>query len=66
MLLRAPRGILNEVPGLLPDELIDPLRSRWPIRLEMLVDNTNHYSILLAPRGAQVVAKHLVAALLRA
>ena len=62
VLLRAPRGLLNQVPPLLPDELIDPLRARWPIRLEMLVDNTNHYSILLAPRGAKVVASHLRAA----
>ena len=62
VLLRAPRGLLNQVPPLLPDELIDPLRARWPIRLEMLVDNTNHYSILLARRGAKVVASHLTAA----
>jgi lipase len=60
-LLRAPRGMLNEVPPLFPDELIDPLRARWPIRLEMLVDDTNHYSILLAPRGARVVASYLSA-----
>ena len=63
VLLRAPRGLLNQVPPLLPDELIDPLRATWPIRLEMLVDNTNHYSILLAPRGAKVVASHIHAAL---
>jgi pimeloyl-ACP methyl ester carboxylesterase len=62
VLLRAPRGLLNQVPPLLPDELIDPLRARWPIRLEMLVDNTNHYSILLSSRGAKVVAGHLTAA----
>jgi pimeloyl-ACP methyl ester carboxylesterase len=62
VLLRAPRGLLNQVPPLLPDELIDPLRARWPIRLEMLVDNTNHYSIILASRGARVVARHLTAA----
>jgi hypothetical protein len=31
----------------------------------MLVDNTNHYSIVLAPRGAQVVARHLLAAATR-
>jgi pimeloyl-ACP methyl ester carboxylesterase len=66
VLLRAARGLLNEVPPLLPDELLDPIRPRWPIRLEMLVDNTNHYSIVLAPRGAQVVAAHLAAATLRA
>jgi lipase len=62
VLLRAPRGLLNQVPPLLPDELVDPLRAAWPIRLEMLVDNTNHYSIILAHRGARVVASHLHAA----
>jgi pimeloyl-ACP methyl ester carboxylesterase len=65
VLLRAPRGLLNQVPPLLPDELIDPLRPTWPLRLEMLVENTNHYSIVLAPRGAQAVAAHLVAAAAR-
>jgi len=62
VLLRAPRGLLNQVPPLLPDELLDPLRARWPIRLEMLVDNTNHYSIILSHRGARAVAAHLSAA----
>jgi pimeloyl-ACP methyl ester carboxylesterase len=61
VLLRAPRGLLNQVPPLLPDELLDPLRGSWPIRHEMLVDNTNHYSIILAPRGARTVASHLAA-----
>jgi len=65
VLLRAERGLLNQVPPLLPDELIDPLRARWPIRLEMLVGDTNHYSIVLAPRGARIVAAHLSAATLR-
>jgi pimeloyl-ACP methyl ester carboxylesterase len=64
VLLRAPRGLLNEVPPLLPDELIDPLRAAWPIQMEMLVNDTNHYSILLASRGAKVVASHLHAAFL--
>ena len=66
VLLRAPRGLLNQVPPLLPDELLDPLRSRWPIRLEMLVESTNHYSIVLSPNGAQVVARHLEGACRRA
>jgi pimeloyl-ACP methyl ester carboxylesterase len=65
VLLRAPRGLLNQVPPLLPDELLDPLRSRWPVRLEMLVENTNHYSIVLAARGARAVASHLHAACAR-
>jgi hypothetical protein len=62
VLLRASRGLLNQTPPFLPDELIEPLRARWPIRLEMLVDNTNHYSIILAPRGAKTVATYLAAA----
>jgi pimeloyl-ACP methyl ester carboxylesterase len=61
VLLRAPRGLLNQVPPLLPDELLDPLRATWPIRMEMLVENTNHYSILLASRGAKAIATHLAA-----
>lgn len=61
VLLRAPRGLMNQVPPLLPDELLDPLRARWPIRLEMLVENTNHYTILLATPGATAVARHLEA-----
>lgn len=65
VLLRAPRGLLDQLPPLYPDELLDPIRARWPVRLEMLVDNTNHYSILLAQRGAQVVARHLAAACTR-
>lgn len=62
VLLRASRGLLNQVPPLLPDEVIEPLRSSWPIQQEMLVDDTNHYTILLAPTGAAVVADHLEAA----
>ena len=65
VLLRAPRGLLNQVPPLLPDELLDPLRARWPVRLEMLVENTNHYSIVLAPRGARAIASHIHAAIAR-
>jgi pimeloyl-ACP methyl ester carboxylesterase len=60
-LLRAPRGLLNQVPPLLPDELLDPMRGGWPVGLEMLVENTNHYSIVMGSRGATVVAQHLAA-----
>jgi pimeloyl-ACP methyl ester carboxylesterase len=61
ILLRAPRGLLNQVPPLLPDELLDPIRPIWPVQMEMLVEDTNHYTILMAPRGATTVARHLAA-----
>ena len=61
VLLRAPRGLLNQIPPLLPDELLNPFRATWPIRLEMLVENTNHHSILFTPRGAKAIASHISA-----
>jgi pimeloyl-ACP methyl ester carboxylesterase len=62
VLLRATRGLLDQVPPLLPDELLDPLRATWPLQLEMVVENTNHYTILLAARGASIIAAHAAAA----
>ena len=65
-LLRARRGMLDQTPGLFPDELLDPLRSGWPITLECTVEGTNHYSIVLGPIGAKTVAGHVAAAAERA
>jgi pimeloyl-ACP methyl ester carboxylesterase len=61
VLLRAPRGLLDDLPGLFPDELLDPLRGDWRITLEATVEYTNHYSIVLAPTGAKTVASHISA-----
>jgi lipase len=53
-LLRAPRGLQDEPPGLYPEDL---LRSyglgglRWTT-----VPDVNHYTILLSARGADAVA----------
>jgi lipase len=63
VLLRAARGLLDEVPGLLPDELLDPIRGDWSISLETTVEYVNHYSIVLAPTGAKTVATHIGATL---
>jgi pimeloyl-ACP methyl ester carboxylesterase len=61
VLLRAPRGLLDQLPGLLPDELLDPLRADWRITMEVEVAYSNHYSIVLAPSGAKTVASHIEA-----
>jgi pimeloyl-ACP methyl ester carboxylesterase len=55
-LLRAPRGMFDLPPGLQPDELV----ARWAPRIANLaddvVDDTNHYTILMGERGASAVA----------
>jgi pimeloyl-ACP methyl ester carboxylesterase len=55
-LLRAPRGMFDQPPGLQPDELV----ARWAPRIANLaddvVDDTNHYTILMGDRGASAVA----------
>jgi hypothetical protein len=58
-LLTAPRGLLNEVPGLYgPGEV-----ERWKVELPAVtiqeVPDVNHYTIVLGEAGASVVAREL-------
>ena len=53
-LLRATRGILNG-PPLMPKELVDAWRERIPQLEDELIEDTNHYSIVLGERGAQAI-----------
>lgn len=59
LLLRAPRGLLNQDVGMLPDDLTE----RWKAELrglrEEVVPDCNHYTILFDPRCAGVVAARL-------
>ena len=58
-LLRAPRGLFDQPPGLQPDELV----AHWATRIAGLADDvvhdTNHYTILMGGRGASAVAQAL-------
>jgi pimeloyl-ACP methyl ester carboxylesterase len=58
-LLRAPRGLFDQPPGLQPDELV----AHWATRIADLADDvvadTNHYTILMGGRGASAVAEAL-------
>jgi pimeloyl-ACP methyl ester carboxylesterase len=58
-LLRAPRGLFDQPPGLQPDELV----AHWATRIVDLADDvvadTNHYTILMGGRGASAVADAL-------
>ncbi len=59
LLLRAPRGLLNQDVGMLPDDLT----ARWAVELpglrDEVVPDCNHYTILFDPRCAAVVAARL-------
>lgn len=57
-LLTAPRGLQDENPGLYPPAALE----RWAAALPGLdiveVSDTNHYTVLMSPRGAAVVAEY--------
>lgn len=56
VLLWAPRGLLNESPGLYTQESVDPWTGSQPsLRAEMVPD-VNHYTIVMGRSGAAQVA----------
>jgi hypothetical protein len=58
-LLRAPRGLLDQPVGMIPDELTAAWKGRLPALEEELVEDCNHYTILFQDRCASLVARHL-------
>jgi pimeloyl-ACP methyl ester carboxylesterase len=62
-LLRAERGLLNQRPGLIDDELLAEYRSRLPQLEETFLPGVNHYTITLAEPGVSAVVRALRAAL---
>ena len=56
-LVWAPRGLLNQTPGLYTSEVVADLHRRFGDRFDdVLVDDVNHYTLTLVPRGAAEVA----------
>ena len=55
--LRAPRGLMDQVPPLYPDASLEPWRAVVPQLETGLVDDCNHYTILLAETPARQVAE---------
>lgn len=66
VLIRAPRGILNEPKGLYPDDVATELVSKHENLEDVLVDDVNHYTVVTSARGAMAVAHHIRHALDRA
>lgn len=58
-MLRATRGLLNQVPPLYPDEVVQPWRAVVPRFADEVVDDTNHYTIAFGERGAKTIADHM-------
>jgi pimeloyl-ACP methyl ester carboxylesterase len=54
--LRAPRGLLNQVPGLYSDEVAARMSAEVPLLRDRLVEDVNHFTIVLSERGARIVA----------
>lgn len=59
-LLWAPRGLLDQAPGLLSPELVAASLPELPHVEARLVEDVNHYSILFAPDGAASVLDAIV------
>lgn len=56
-LLWAPRGLLDQSPGLYPPDVVASATAELPLVSEAEVPDVNHYSILLSPPGARRVAR---------
>ena len=54
--LQAERGLFNEVPGLYRDDYVDTCAQSLPRFDARRVPGTNHYTIVMDPAGASVVA----------
>jgi pimeloyl-ACP methyl ester carboxylesterase len=58
-LLRAPRGLFDEPLPFQPDELVRVWGDRVATLTDGVVEDVNHYTILMGDRGAPVVARAL-------
>ena len=57
--IRAPRGILNETPGLYSNDLVKDVTSAHSNVRDVLVDDVNHYTLSMSERGAKLVAEEI-------
>ena len=57
--LRAPRGLLDQPEALYPPDVVREWDERLPLLTVVEVDDVNHYTILVDPPSAALVAHHL-------
>ena len=58
-LLTAPRGLLNEVPGIYSPSEVERWRAELPAVTIREVPDVNHYTIVLGAKGASAIADQL-------
>lgn len=63
--IRAPRGLLNEKPGLYPNDLMKDVVASHPNVRDILIDDVNHYTLSTSERGAKLVAEEIRGVLVR-
>jgi lipase len=60
LLLRAPRGLLNQSSPQVADRVVDEWRSILPGLAEEMVPDTNHYTLLLGDEGSNRIAQRIL------
>ena len=63
--VRAPRGLLNEKPGLYSNDVMKDVVAGHPNLKDVLVDDVNHYTLSTSERGAKLVAEEIRGVLTR-
>ena len=59
LMLRAPRGLQNDVPGLYPEARIAELEAAFPQLRIVTIPDTNHYDLVLSAEGAKLCAAEI-------
>lgn len=62
LLLHAPKGMLGQAPGMLPEPVVEYWAQRAPRLCTELIADTNHYTILFTDPAAGIIADRLVRA----
>lgn len=57
--IRAPRGILNESPGLYSNDFVKQLTAEHANVRDVLIEDVNHYTLSTSERGAKLVAEEV-------
>jgi pimeloyl-ACP methyl ester carboxylesterase len=58
-LFYAPKGMFGAEPGMLPEPLVQHWAAQAPALTVELIDETNHYTILMTDRPAKLIAERL-------